>query len=265
MITVLRGELTILAAQRRVRALLALCAVAPWLLALAVQGSGPLPRDTLYGRWLRDSGFATPLLILGFVGAWALPALVGIVAGDVFSREDRQGTWPMMLTRSRTRAQLFWGKLLAAALWTVVLVLLLTASSLLAGLVVVGDQPLVGLSGQLLSGGHLTGLVLLSWACALAPALTFAALAIVLSVGLRSSPAGIGAPVVVGLVAQIVGQLGILGGTRLLLPGAAFDSWHGLLLVQPDLQPLVEGLVVSAAYTVVIVLIARRLLLRREL
>ena len=50
--------------------------------------------------------------------------------------------------------------------------------------IAVGDQPLVGLDGQLLASGHAAGAVLLAWACTLAPTLAFAAVGLLGSVAL---------------------------------------------------------------------------------
>ena len=52
-----------------------------------------------------DSGFAVPLVVLGFAALWVFPVLASIVGGDLFSSEDRYGTWTTVLTRSRSRAR----------------------------------------------------------------------------------------------------------------------------------------------------------------
>ena len=63
---------------------------------------------------MHSSGFAVSLVILGFAGQWGFPVIAGVVAGDILSSEDRYGTWKTVLTRSRTRGDLFAGKVLAA-------------------------------------------------------------------------------------------------------------------------------------------------------
>ena len=71
------------------------------------------PADALFGVWVHSSGFAISLVILGFAGNWGFPIIAGALAGDLFSSEDRHGTWKTILTRSCTREDVFAGKLLA--------------------------------------------------------------------------------------------------------------------------------------------------------
>ena len=68
------------------------------------------PKDTLFGRFATENGFAMALLVLGFASQWVLPLLTAIVAGDIFASEDQHGTWKTVLTRSIGRSKLFWAK-----------------------------------------------------------------------------------------------------------------------------------------------------------
>ena len=88
------------------------------------------PSDALFGVWVHSSGFAVSLVILGFAGSWGFPIIAGVLAGDLFSSEDRHGTWKTILTRACTREDVFAGKLLAAGTWAIGLTALLAASSL---------------------------------------------------------------------------------------------------------------------------------------
>src|SRR5262249_16762159 len=149
------------------------------------------------------SGFAIPMVLLGFGGQWILPVLAAIVAGDIFSAEDHYGTWKTILTRSRSRADLFAGKFLAALPFATVPIVLLAITDLVAGLLA-GTQPVVGLGGQLVPSGQATGLVVVSWLSELPPMLAFTALAVLLSVLSRNSVVGIGGPVLIALMLQVV-------------------------------------------------------------
>jgi ABC-2 type transport system permease protein len=115
-----------LAAQRRARITLALCLIAPIIIVLALKGQTPPPKDSLFGRHIHDSGYAMPLLMLGFAGQWVLPLLTALVAGDIFASEDHHGTWKTVLTRSASRTQLFWAKTITAMSFAVAVPLLLT-------------------------------------------------------------------------------------------------------------------------------------------
>ncbi|RKS80673.1 ABC-2 type transport system permease protein [Motilibacter peucedani] len=247
-LVVARWELRSFAALWRVRLCLLVCLLAPFAFVAGVRGQTQLPEDSLFGRWVTESGFALPLLVLGFVAQWAAPALTALVAGDVFSGEDARGTWKTVLTRSTSRGEVFAGKVLAAVVWTVVLMVVLTASSTAAGLLVVGRQPLVGLSGQLVPAGHALPDVLGSWALTLPPVLGFTCLALALSVVTRSSVVGVVGPVLVGLAMQLYPFLGRSDVIGHLLLAFHLTSWHTLLLEQPGLRPVLESLAVSAAY-----------------
>lgn len=233
--------------QARVRGATAVCTVSPFLLLAAVRVQSSTPSDTLFGQWLHQSGFALPMVMVAFMGQWVLPLLSSVVAGDIFSAEDHYGTWKTVLTRSRTRGQIFAGKTLAALTYTVAELVLLSGSSLLAG-IVLGTEPLVGLSGQLVPSGRATWLVLASWGSQLPPLLGFCGFSILLSVATRNSPVGIGGPMVLGLVMQLASMIDLPGVVPPLLLSTPFGAWHGLWADPAFYGPLREGLITSAGW-----------------
>jgi ABC-2 type transport system permease protein len=263
-VKVLPWELRKLLAQWRVRLALAVCAGGPVLLALVLEAQTGLPKDTLFGRHVHESGLAIPLLVLGFAGTWAFPLLTSLVAGDIFAAEDGHGTWPALLTRSRTRAEVFTGKLVAATISAIALLTVTAVSSLVAGVLVVGAHPLIGLSGTEIAPGRAAVLVLLSWACAVPPLLGFTALSVLLSIGSRSSVVGIGGPVLLGLLMQLLGLLGGLGRGAGVLLTTPFASWHGLVRDAPYFGPIWQGALVSLVWAVACLVPARIVLLRRD-
>jgi ABC-2 type transport system permease protein len=258
-------ECSKLAAQIKAHALLAICVIAPFAFAISMRVQSSLPTDTLFGRAVNESGFAVSLVVLGFAGLWAFPVLTGVVGGDLFSAEDRHGTWATVLTRSRSRAEIFAGKTLTAIAFSLLAITLLAASSLAAGVLVIGYTPLVDLSGLLLQPEQALPRVVLAWASVLPPALGFTALGILLSVATRSSAAGIGLPVVIGLLMQLIAFVDGPEGARRLLITYAFGGWHGLLFEPAYYGPLIHGSAVSVIYLIGCLLIAHRLLQRREI
>jgi ABC-2 type transport system permease protein len=261
---VYRAEAVKLSAQRRVRAVAVVCLLGPFAFVAGLRLQTTVPADTLFGRWVLTSGFATPLLVLGFATSWALPALVSLVAGDVFSSEDHHGTWKTVLTRSVSRTAVFTGKVLAAATCSVGAVAALALSSTAAGLLLVGAQPLTGLSGVLITPGRALPLVLLAWACVVPPVLAFTALAVLASVASRSSVVGTGAPVLLGLGMQVVSLVGGADGLRHALLSDASTTWHGLLTAPQFLGPLVRGTLVSACWVLACLVVSHELLARRD-
>jgi ABC-2 type transport system permease protein len=93
----------------------------------------------------------------------------------------------------------------------------------------------------------------------------FTCLAILLSVRSRNPAVGIAAPVVIGMVMQLVGGLGGIPAVRPLLLTTPFESWHGLLTEHRFYAPLTTGLVVCAVWCAVCLAAARSDLLRRDI
>jgi ABC-2 type transport system permease protein len=166
---VARVECVKLRAQLRVRIVFAACLAGPLAFAAAMRIQNNLPEDTLFGRGVKESGFATPLVVLGFAALWAFPVFASIVGGDLFSAEDRYKTWATILTRSRSRAEVFAGKALTALAFSTLALAVLAVGSVAAGVFVIGHQPLVDLSGLLLPPWQALGRVSLAWLSVLPP------------------------------------------------------------------------------------------------
>ena len=258
-------ECSKLAAQFKAQAALAVCVASPFVFVAAMRVQTVLPEDTLFGRAVKESGFATPLVVLGFAALWALPVVTSVVGGDLFSAEDRYGTWSTVLTRSRSRAEVFAGKVLTALGFSLFAVVILALSSVAAGVLVIGPQPLINLSGALLEPPQALTRIALAWASVLAPALGFTAVAVLVSVATRSSVAGIGLPVVVGLAMQGFALIDGPDEIRRLLISSAFGAWHGLLADPPFYRPLIYGTTVSAGYFAVCLVFAFQVLRRRDI
>src|SRR3954469_8020927 len=135
-------ELVKLVSQWRIRLLVLACWIAPAVFVAAVSRQSTLPVATLFGRWMHATGWAGPLVVLGFAGSWALPLLTSVVAGDVFAAEDRLGTWRHLLVAIRSPRRTFAAKAPASLPVILALVAGLAAASLAGGLLAVGDQPL---------------------------------------------------------------------------------------------------------------------------
>ncbi|MFI2651769.1 ABC transporter permease [Micromonospora fulviviridis] len=259
-----RFELVKLVSQWRIRLLVLACWIAPALFVAAVSQQSSLPVDTLFGRWMHATGWAGPLVTLGFAGTWALPLLTSLVAGDVFAAEDRLGTWRHLLVAVRSPRRIFAAKALSSLTVILLLVAGLAGSSAAGGLLAVGNQPLVGLDGHLLTSGDAAGKVLLAWVCVLAPTLALAAIGLLGSVALGRSPMGLLLPALVALAMQLAQMLPLPVAVRLALPGYAFISWNGLFTGPAQLGPLLIGIVVSLLWAVTATALAYRLFLRRD-
>ncbi|MEV7236430.1 ABC transporter permease [Streptomyces sp. NPDC051020] len=259
-----RFELVKLVSQWRIRLLVLACWIAPALFVAAVSQQSTLPSDTLFGRWMHATGWAGSLVVLGFAGTWALPLLASVVAGDVFACEDRLGTWRHLLVAVRSPRRIFAAKALASLTVILLLVAGLACSSAAGGVVAVGNQPLVGLDGHLLTPADAGGRVLLAWVCVLAPTLALAAIGLLGSVALGRSPMGLLLPALVALAMQLAQMLPLPVAVRLALPGYAFTAWNGLFTSPAQLGPLLIGIVVSLVWAATATVLAYLLFLRRD-
>jgi len=259
-----RFELVKLLSLWRVRLLILACWIGPAFAVAVVSQQSTLPADTLFGRWMHATGWAGPLVVLGFAGSWVLPLLTSVVAGDVFSSEDRLGTWRHLLVAVRSPRRIFIAKALASLTVLLVLVPGLAVSGTVGGIVAAGSRPLVGLDGHLLAPGGAAVQVLLAWVCVLAPTLAFAAIGWLGSVAFGRSPMGLLLPAVVALVMELAQALPMPVAVRLALPSYAFIAWNGLFTSPQQLGPLLIGIAVSLAWAVTATTLAYLLFMRRD-
>jgi ABC-2 type transport system permease protein len=259
-----RAERRKLLAQLSTRVLALVCALGPIGFAVILSMQSGVPADTLLGVWVHTSGYAMPFVVLGFGAFWGFPALAGVLAGDLFSSEDRYGTWKTVLTRSASRAELFAGKVLAVWTFAIGMVALTALSSLLSGLVLTGGQPLVGLSGAEISSGECLFLMFLSWLLIVLPLLAFTSLAMLLSIATRNGIVGVLGPVIIALAMQLLALIGSGSWMHTLLLASAFDDWHGLLAQPRFYDPLVIGSCISLLWLLACLIASWRILSRRD-
>ncbi|MBV9809798.1 MAG: ABC transporter permease [Solirubrobacterales bacterium] len=253
-----------LLAQWPIRLALLASWLGPALLVAAISQQSSLPSDTVFGRWMSQTGWAGPLVVLTFSCSWVLPLLTSLVAGDIFAREDRLGTWRHLLIAVRSPQRIFAAKALASLTIIMLLVAGLAASGVVGGLAAVGDRPLVGLDGHLLAPGQAADAVLLAWASALAPTLAFAAVGLLGSVALGRSPMGLVIPALLALLLQIAQLLPLPVVVRVALPSYGFIAWRGLFTDPDQTGPLVVGVVVSLGLALAASTLAYLLFMRRD-
>jgi len=259
-----RTEARKLGNQVATRVLAVVCVLGPLAFAGILNTQTGAPADTMFGVWVHSSGFAISLVLLSFAGVWGFPVIAGVLAGDMFSSEDRYGTWKTVLTRSCRRSEVFIGKVLAAATFAVALTTLAAIATITAGVVFVGDQSLVNLTGTLMSPGKCLALVAVSWLVSIFPMLAFTALAVLFSVSTRNGILGVLGPSLVGLAFQLLQLVGTGVWVHTLLITSAFDGWHGLFTTHRFYGQLVLSIVVSLLWTAGCLAAAWRLLRRRD-
>jgi len=248
----------------KIRAMAALSLIGPFLVVWFLNLQSATPGDTPFGQWVHTSGLAIPMTILGFGAQWILPAITAVVAGDIYSADDHYGTWKTILTRSRTRGELFAGKFLAAVTFAAAILLALTVTGLVAGLYA-GREPVVGLGGQVVPAGHAAWLAAASYLSDLPPLLGFTALAVLLSVASRNSVAGVGGTVLIAVLFQVVTLASMPAWAQQALLSTPFMAWHGFWGDPPYYGPFLWGLATSAAWFAICGLAAWLIFRRRTI
>lgn len=261
---VLRFESEKLFAQWRIRVLLGVCWLVPGLAVAVIGQQSSLPADTIFGRWMGTTGWAGPLVVLGFACNWALPLLTSVVAGDSFAGEDRLGTWRHLMTTVRSPRRIFVAKAVTSAVVVLLMVIGIALSSIVGGLLAIGAHPLIGLDGRVVDSSTAGGLVCAAWLYVAVAALAFAAVGLLGSVLFGRSPAGLLVPAVFALVLQLAQMLPLPAAVRMALPSEAFVAWRGLFTDPIQARPLVIGLIVSLVWTVVATALAYLAFRRRD-
>src|SRR6266550_5632876 len=160
---VYKWELLKLLAQKRTYLGLGASIAVPlaFVIVLTIKANGG-PNDIPLGRYIRETGLVTPFVVLFFMSFWAFPLITALVAGDIVAAESHNGTLKTILTRSRDRGEVFAGKALATATYTLAAVVALGLTGLIAGSIAWGFHPLTSLSGTKVSPAHGLGLLGLS-------------------------------------------------------------------------------------------------------
>ncbi len=261
---VYRWELAKLLAQKRTYLGLGVAMLVPivFVVVLLTQSGGP--NDILLGRNIRDTGLATPFVVLFFMSIWGLPLITALVAGDIVASESNNGTLKTILTRSLNRGEIFTGKVLATATYTVAAIVGLALVGVVAGSLAWGFKPLQTLSGNDVSAMHALGLLAASVAVYALPLIGIATFGVMLSTITRNSAAAVVGTLMWALLMQL---LGVLPGTESIRPyllGTQFEAWHGFLRVPADWVPIWRALWVCALYIFLPLAVAYVVFVRRD-
>lgn len=95
------------------------------------------------------NGYLMSFLVLGAL-AIHIPFLITLVAGDLLAGEATSGTYRMLITRPITRNQLLTAKLIAATIYTNLMVLFLGVMSLGLGVILFGTGELIVIKDMLI-------------------------------------------------------------------------------------------------------------------
>ncbi len=264
MTAVYRWEVLKLLAQKRTYLGLGTAMAVPLIFVLVLVFKSGGPNDIPLGRYIRQTGLATPFVVLFFMSIWAFPLITALVAGDIVAAESHNGTLKTILTRSRDRGEIFAAKILAALTYTLVAVIAMALVGLVAASVEWGFRPLTSLSGTTVSAWHGLGLLAATVAIYAWPMAGIAAFGLLLSTVTRNSAAAVVGTLMWSLLMQL---LGVLPGTEPIRPyllGTQFEAWHGFLRTPADWAPVIRALWVCALYVALPLAAGYVVFLRRD-
>jgi ABC-2 type transport system permease protein len=262
--TVYRWELRKLRSQKRTYLGLGAAALVPLIFIVALLSSSGGPEDVPFGRYVRETGLAIPLVGLLFSSIWLFPLITALVAGDIVAAEDNNGTLKTILTRSTERWQIFTGKLLAAISYAFLALVIFVAVGLLLGGLIWGFNSLPSLSGTRIGAGR--GIVLIG-AASLAyfiPMIAIATIAFLLSTVTHNSAGAVVGTLILSFMLQLLAVISGLSFLRPYLLSEQFNAWQGLLREPTDWAPIVHAAWVSACYAVPATLWAFLAFVRRD-
>jgi ABC-2 type transport system permease protein len=247
---VYRWELRKLRAQKRTFIGIGAAVAVPliFVIALAADSSGGGPDGLPFSGYVRETGFAVPLVCLAFGAFWLLPLITALVAGDIVATEDHNGTLKTILTRSVERWHVFAGKVLAAFTYTAAVLTAYVGIALVAGGLVWGFDPLTTLSGTQIGAGRALVLTAAGTLAYLLPMSAIAAIGILLSTLTRNSAAAVVGTLMVSIFVQIIGSISALDALDPYLLSTQFNAWQGILREPADWDPIIRSAWVCALY-----------------
>jgi ABC-2 type transport system permease protein len=221
-------------------------------------------RDNIFAAQITQSGLATPVLMLLFMSGFFLPVVAALVAGDIFSNEDGNGTLKTILTRSVDRGQVFAAKTLAALSYAVLAVLVAASVATIAGIASWGFHSVRTYSGTLVSAPEALLLVAGANAAYLIPLFAVAAIGLMLSTVTRNSAAAVVGTIGIVILLFIIAQIPGLESIQPYLLTEQFQAWQGLLRTPTDWAPIAHSAWLCALYGVPALLAGYLVFLRRD-
>lgn len=265
-LTVLRWELRKLRAQKRTYLGLGLAVVFPLIFVLAQNLRNHPGRggDSIFARYITQSGLATPVLILLWASVFLLPLITALVAGDVVANEDANGTLKTILTRSVDRSQVIAAKALTALLYAAAAAFTMALVATVAGIASWGFHRVITFSGTVVPAPKGLLLIAAAYAFYLLPLATVACIGVLLSTATRNSAAAVVGTLAFTLLLALVTLIPGLEGAGPYLLTTQYQAWQGLLATPTDWSPILHSLWVCALYAIPALAGAYLVFLRRD-
>ena len=271
-LTAYRWELRKLVSQKRTYLGLGAAIAVPLIFVTALSLQSGSPNDVAFGKYVRESGLAIPLVLLLFASVWLFPLVTALVAGDIIASEHHNGTLKTIFTQKPSRLTVFVAKFWALVVVSLVLTVLVLAASAASSAV------LALLDGQALQWPDLLTIVEATGALWLI-LVVWTGFGVLLAVICQQSALAVGIGLVYGFVVEglifgIFGSNATLRSIEKAFPGANAQSLtdafgqaiRGRLgASQTALVDPAQAVIVLVAFTIAFLLISSVLVTRRDL
>ncbi len=243
------------ASRKRTQLALGFMALLPIIVLLAFEfGGGGDDDDNGGGAFsslvdlATSGGLNFTLFCLAVSAGFLLVVVVALFHGDTVASEASWGSLRYLLAIPVPRARLLGVKLIVALGYSLLALIILSGTALLAGTLRYGWHPLGSTVAAEIPPGQ--GLVrLLGIVAYLAVTmLVVAGLAFLLSVLTDAALGAVGGAVLLWILSSILDQITALGAIRNVLPSHYSDAWLGLLSTPPQTTELVQGSITAVCY-----------------
>jgi ABC-2 type transport system permease protein len=252
----IRAEVRRQAARRRTQLALGFMALLPLIVLVAFEFGGGGGDDDGNGGGAFGSlvdlatsgGLNFALFCLAVSAGFLLVVVVALFFGDTVASEASWGSLRYLLAVPVPRARLLGVKLIVAAGYSLLALLILAGTALLAGTLRYGWHPLGSTVAAAIPPG--TGLLRLLGVLAYLAVtlLVVAGLAFLLSVLTDAALGAVGGAVLLWILSSILDQITALGGIRNVLPSHYSDAWLGLLSTPAQIDALAQGAITAICY-----------------
>jgi ABC-2 type transport system permease protein len=252
-------ELRRQASRRRTQLTLGFMLALPLIILLAFEigrpngrgGGGERGQFAALADIATSGGLNFALFTLLVSASFLLVVVVALFCGDTVASEASWGSLRYLLAIPVPRGRLLGSKLLVSLLYSVVALVVLTGTALLAGTLRYGWHPLVTtVAGEVPSGPALLRLLGILGYIAVS-LLVVASLAFLLTVSTDAPLGAVGGAVLLQILSSILDQITALGSLRVILPTHYSEAWLGLLSTPIQTDEMVKGAISAIAYATV--------------
>jgi ABC-2 type transport system permease protein len=205
------------------------------------------------------------LFTLFVSSGFLLVVVVALFCGDAIASEASWGSLRYLLAVPVPRARLLATKLLVALAYSMLAILLLTGTALLAGTIFYGWNPLQAPIGGTLPPGEGVVRLLAVVGYIAVTLMVVGSLAFLLSVSTDAPLGAVGGAVLIYIVSNILDQITALGSLRDYLPTHFNEAYLGLLSSPIQTDDVVRGMVSAVAYSTVMLALAWWRFLRKDI